>query len=122
MASNDDFYLDLVATVNDVLNQFGKVLEVRVPGKYNPDTLMADDPDVLHVLGVVATGQQAVQMLVMANNTAQIVNGRYVILSPDYELNQDMTLIIDGCEYSMTKLEIVRPADITVCYMLSLGA
>jgi hypothetical protein len=115
MADSDQLYNDLLSDVNDLIDELGTAYTVYTPGDYDPDLLSTGEETSRSVDGVV-TGQPIV-FAAPADWTAT----KTLILKASSAPNELEEVLVDGNRYPLSAIEKIKPADITIAYMLDVS-
>lgn len=115
MAASDAFYNDIVTTVDGVLAELGTTYTVRAAGTYNEATLETAAGATRTVTGLVAT-QDFTQQVIM--DAADWHARKTLILSASAAPQEGEEVQVDGIWYPLSKLVPIKPADVTVVYLL----
>lgn len=125
MANSDSFYEEIVLEVNDVLDELGTTYVISTPGNYN-DALMGNLPSTeRNVVGLVGDQSIAISVASMAGSglsaDASWMSTKVLILKADSLPVPTESVIVEGVSFPLTKLIAIKPADITVVYMLDVS-
>lgn len=116
MAASDAFYTEIRDEVDTVLDELGTTYSVRSPGEYDPDELETGVGSSRTVSGLVADQQTAAQFA--GNQSANWIGKKTLILKASSAPKTDEEVQVDGDWFPLSKLVPIKPADITVVYML----
>ena len=119
MAASDSFYLEVKAEVDTVLDELGTSYQVRGQGAYDPDELESVPAAPRAVSGLVADQQTVLQLAGEAGATW--VATRTLILKADAAPQEGEEIQVDGKWYPLSKLVPIKPAEITVVYLLDVS-
>jgi len=121
MAASDSFYLEIQAEVNTVLEELGTGYSVRGHGTYNPNTLETLPAASRIVVGLVADQKDVNTFSAMVPNSemgAGWVGKKALILSAGAAPEAGEEVLVDGQWFPLSKVVPIKPAEITVVYML----
>jgi len=122
MAASDSFYLEIQAEVNTVLEELGTEYSVRGHGTYNPDTLETLPAAPRTVVGLVADQKDinplGAILFPVGEGSAGWVNKKALILSAGAVPDAGEEVLVDGQWFPLSKVVPIKPAEITVVYML----
>jgi len=116
MAQSDAFYQEIATEVDGVLVELGTSYSVRGPAVYDETTLTRGKGSSRTVIGLVAEQAVAANMLgdAMSTWTAR----KSLILQASSLPQPEEEVLVDGNWFSLSEVKPIRPADITVVYML----
>ncbi len=119
MADSDCFYNELIEEVDEVIDELGTTYSVRGSQDYDADTLSATDGTSRTVAGLVADQQTAQSF---ANDgEANWIGTKTLILKSSADPAEGEEVQVDGSWFPLSKLVPIKPADITVVYMLDVS-
>lgn len=125
MAASDAFYTEIVAEVDAVLAELGTTYTVRAAGEYDPSTLEAGDGAGRTVVGLVATQQvinnMGVQSFAVSASAQNWKSAKTLILSASANPQQGEEVLVDGVWFPLNKVVEIKPADVTVVYLLDVA-
>lgn len=125
MAASDAFYIEIRDEVDSVLEELGTTYQVRGPGQYDSDTLKRGEAAPRDVVGLVADQKTAHSLASMAypitETSAVWKMTKSLILKADANPQPEEEIYVDGKWHSLGTAKPIRPADITVVYMLDLS-
>ncbi|USL90038.1 hypothetical protein [Vibrio phage vB_VpaS_CHI] len=121
MAASDAFYNGIIAKIAPVFTKLGTTYNVRSPAQFNEDTLSKTPGNTRSVTGVVADQQTALELGALAGASVEWVATKTLILTADAKPQPKEEVQVDGKWYSLDKLMPVKPADVTVVYMLDIS-
>lgn len=116
MTTSSAFYNELLPEVYEIINNFGTEYTVTGRGTYNEDEMTASGGSTRVVKGLVDTGEYR-----NAFNAETTSAGKMVLLAPDAEPKPDEVISIDGIEFSLAKVEVIKPAEVIMLYMLDIS-
>lgn len=117
--NSDAFYLELQAEATETLKEFGTQFTVYSSGSYSPSEggEVAPGP-TRSVTGIVADQEVAVGLI---NGTGISWHAkRSLILTADAAPQGGEFVVVDGRQFPMSLLKSIKPANITIIYMLDL--
>lgn len=124
MAQSDAFYLEIVGEVNDALLEFGTSYKVRTKGTYDSTTLSRAPGPEREVLGLVTTQQEAHSLAPIAfpvtETSAAWRSTKVLLLSATSEPRPEEEVLVDGKWHPLSKVQKLKPADITIMFTLDL--
>jgi len=124
MALSDAFYNELVPEVDGIIDELGTTYTIETPGAYNEDTLKNDSPTSRQVGGLVADQTVAISVANMAgsglSSDATWMGKKVLILKASAAPKPTESVKIDGSLYPLSKVTEIKPADVTVVYMLDI--
>jgi len=120
MAQSDSFYTALLPKITDVLTRLGTNYEIRSRGAFDVDSLT-----------ITYSGDTAVSKGVLMNQNVASVLGdttvnssldsKTLILSVDNEVTPEHEVKVADRWYPMDALITIKPANITVLYIVELS-
>jgi hypothetical protein len=119
MAESDSFYIEVKGEVDTVLNELGTTYQVRGQGVYDPDELESMPETSRTVSGLIADQQAVLQ--IVGESSATWVATRTLILKADAAPQEGEEIQVDGKWYPLSRLIPIRPAEITVVYLLDVS-
>lgn len=124
MALSDAFYNELIPEVDQIIDDLGTTYEIETPGLYNEHTLSNNPPAKRPVDGLIADQSVAISVANMAgsglSSDATWMGKKVLILKSNAHPKPTESILIDGLSYPLTKVVPIRPADVTVVYMLDI--
>ncbi|ANO57512.1 hypothetical protein [Vibrio phage vB_VhaS-tm] len=121
MAASDAFYNGIIAKIAPVFAKLGTSFAVRSPAQLNEETLSKTPGQTRSVVGVVADQQTALELGAFAGETVEWKATKTLILPSDAKPQPKEEVQVDGKWYSLDKVMPVKPADVTVIYMLDVS-
>lgn len=124
MAASDATYLAIVEDVNDALDALGTTYTVRAKGTYDSATLSTSPGAERTVTGLVADAELMsgfAGALLPAESLAWVAK-RALLLSPAANPQSGESIQVDGRWFSMDKIKTLKPADITLLYILDVSS
>lgn len=126
MANSDAFYIELREQVDEILAEFGANFTIRTSGVYDETTLTTSEATTREVVGVVGSNfiSSSIASMISAysvatsNTTGQTTKS--LILTASAAPVDGEEIYVDGKWHSLKEAEKVKPADITVVYVLDL--
>lgn len=126
MAASDAFYNELAIEVNDLLEEFGAEFTIKAPGVYDKNTLTVGEPTSRTAFGVVSSSEFGSNIATQIYAISQLSSNQYsksvLILTASTNPKPQEKVVVDGKEYELAKARPVRPAEVTVVYILDLMA
>ena len=117
MAESDAFYNELLADVNETLEEFGTEYTVRSPGVYDGTELESTPSTNRKVTGLVSTGNE---MHILAGESGW-VSTKTLLLTAGAAPKAGEEVQVDGKWFPLSKLTAIKPADVVVLYMLDVA-
>jgi len=125
MAASDDFYLDILGEVDSVVAELGTTYKVRGSSTYDPDTLTRGSTAERDVVGLVASGQVAHSLGSIAfpvtETSAAWIETKTLILTAAANPRPEEEVLVDGHWFPLSKVKPIKPAEITVVYLLNVS-
>lgn len=124
MAASDAFYNGIIAKIGPVFAKLGTSYAVRSPAQFNEETLASTPGNTRSVTGIVADQQTTRELGGQAwrnMDSGEWVATKTLILLPDAKPQPKEEVQVDGKWYSLDKLVPIKPADVTVIYMLDVS-
>lgn len=122
MATSDPFYQEIKLEVDAVLAELGTQYTVRTPGVYDPVELETSVGSTRLVTGLV--GDQMVFELSASlglNRSERWDAKKTLILSADALPAEKEEVLVNGQWFPLSKVTPIKPADITVVYLLDVS-
>lgn len=113
--SSDALYIGLTSDVNDLIDELGTSYTIYTPGVYDPATLTTGAETSRLVDGVV-TDQPT-----LFSSPADWVANKTLVMKAASNPDELEEVVVDGKRYPMTMVEKIKPAEITVAYMLDVS-
>lgn len=124
MALSDSFYNELIPEVDQVIDELGTSYVLTTPGAYNEQTLSNDPPSSRPVDGLIADQSVAISVASMAgsglSSDATWMGKKILILKASANPKPTESIEIEGLTYPLSKVVPIKPADVTVVYMLDI--
>lgn len=124
MAASDAFYEGIIAKIRPVFAKLGTTYNVRSPAQFNEETLASVPGNTRNVVGIVADQQTTRELSSQAwrgMDSGEWVGTKNLILLPDAKPQPKEEVQVDGKWYSLDKLVPIKPADVTVIYILDVS-
>lgn len=123
MAESDAFYQEIVAEVDPILEELGTTYQVRSNESYDPNTLTTTPGTNREVIGLVADQQFANSLGQMGGSEADLswINSKTLILQASADPKDSEEILVDGKWFPLSKVVPIKPADITVVFMLDVS-
>lgn len=119
MAASDAFYQELLPEINEVLDELGTTYQVSTPGTYDEDEMTVGGPTKRPVVGLVADQSLVTSLGVIASD-AQWVNRKVLLLKADAAIVENESIVVGGVTFPCNKIVELKPADVTVLFMLDI--
>lgn len=116
MAASDAFYQDIVVEVDSVIDELGTSYTVRSPGTYEEATLATSIGGTRSVSGLVADKKTTLNLT--AGDGPTWVAEKTLILKAAASPAPGEEILVDGDWFPLSKVVPIKPADVTVVYML----
>lgn len=113
---SDEFYLDLLEEVTETVQEFGTTYKVVGVSQYDETTMTTLPATERTVVGLVADQQLANQL--MSDQGASWIAVKSLLLTADANPQPGERVEVDGVLYPLDKLMEIKPANITLLYML----
>lgn len=124
MAQSDAFYQEIAAEVDAVLDELGTSYSVRGAEAYDTDTLKRERGPSRTVVGLVADQKTAHSLGAVAfpvtETSAFWKSTKNLILKASSDPKPEEEVLVDGKWYPLSSATPIKPADVTVVYMLGL--
>lgn len=116
MAQSDTLYQEIAAEVDAVLDELGTSYSVRGAEAYDTDTLKRERGPSRTVVGLVADQKTAHSLGLIPFWK----DSKSLILKASSNPKPEEEVLVDDKWYSLFSATPIRPADVTVVYMLEL--
>jgi len=117
MAASDAFYNNLLGTVDTLIIRFGKTFNIRKRGGYDPATRT--------VGGSVSRTTEGVVIDAMAMREINNLDGwhaeKTLILRASSAMDSEDEVEVDGRWFPAEKMMPIKPADVTMLYMVDVS-
>jgi hypothetical protein len=125
MAASDSFYLEILEEVNNVLNELGTTYQVRGNSTYDSDTLTTTNTPPREVVGLVASQEMVHSIagisLILPTERAYWIGKKSLLLSASSLPQAEEEVLVDGKWFPLNKVETIKPADVTVLFLLDVS-
>lgn len=124
MAASDAFYNELLPEIIGAISEFGTEYDIRGPGVYDEDTMTRTPPTSRKVKGLVSDQRIATSLsgtMASSDAVSPWVATKTLILDPNAAPKDEEEIQVDGQWFSLSKIAPVKPADITLLYMLDVS-
>ncbi|CAM0069691.1 hypothetical protein VPHK251G3_0018 [Vibrio phage K251 g3] len=124
MAASDAFYNGIVAKIAPIFDKLGTTFAVRAPARFNAETLTNTLGAPRNTVGVVADQQTTQELTGQAwrgMDSGEWVAAKTLILPASANPQPDEEIQVDGKWYSLSKVKAIKPADVTIVYMLDVS-
>jgi hypothetical protein len=118
MANSDAMYTEIANETLETLKEFGKEFDVQSAGVTNFTTQTVSDGVTRKVWGIVADSN-AQELTGMA--TIQWSAKKTLMLAFNAAPVKGDEILVDGVSFTLDKITAIKPADITVVYLLDIG-
>lgn len=117
--SSDAFYNELLPEINDVIDEFGTTFVVNTPGAYNKNDMSVAPDTTREVAGIIADQNFQVP-LGGAGVEVSWASKKQVLFKAEANLQENESVIVDGVEHPVTKVDTIKPANVVLLYMLDI--
>jgi hypothetical protein len=122
---SDDFYNELLVDVNDTILQFGKEYQVRAKGAFNNETLSVTQGATRKVMGLVSDSSIMNNIGSMGSagvgtDAKEWVGKKVLLLVATLKPLKTDEINVDGRWYSLNQIQQVKPANVTLLYILDI--
>lgn len=117
---SDQFYEELLTDVNDTILQFGKEYQVRAKGEYNNTTLSVTQGATRKVLGLVSDSSILNNIGSNGTDSKEWIGKKVLLLVATLNPKKTDEINVDGRWYSLNKIEQIKPANVTLLYILDI--
>lgn len=126
MAQSDAFYQEIAEEVDAVLVELGTSYSVRGPAVYDETTLTRGKGTSRTVVGLVADQEVAINMLgsgtdMRGDAMSAWTATKSLILQASSNPLPEEEVLVDGQWYPLSMAKPIKPAEITVVYMLDIS-
>lgn len=125
MAASDAFYNEIRNEVIALIKELGTSYTIEAPSTYDSLTMTTTPGAQRQVDGVVSTQSQFDSVAAIAfavTETSSVWLGKKsLLLSPEALPLADEKIIIGGDYFSLGKLVEIKPADVTLLYILDIS-
>ncbi|QQM14074.1 hypothetical protein pVco14_024 [Vibrio phage pVco-14] len=124
MAASDAFYNGIIAKIAPVFEKLGTSFAVRAPAQFNEETLSKTPGQTRSVAGIVADQQTTLELTGQAwrgMDGGEWVATKSLILPANAKPLPSEEIQVDGKWFSLSKVVAVKPADVTVIYLLDVS-
>lgn len=119
MAASDAFYNEIVAELVPVFDELGTSYTVRTPDTYDEDELETVPGATRSVVGLVADQQTVMQLA--GEGGATWVATKTLVLRQDAAPLPGEEIQVDSKWFPLSKVVPVKPAEVTVVYLLDVS-
>lgn len=121
MALSDSFYQELIPEIDGIIDELGTTYTLETPGEYNEDTMRNDPPATRPADGLVADQSVAISVAGSGlSSDATWMGRKMLILKSNTNPRPTESVLIDGLSYPLSKVVAIKPADVTVVYLLDI--
>ena len=120
MATSDSLYIKFRAKADELLRRFGTQFDIVSQGYYDEETLTSVEGETTTAWGVL-TNDKAVLQTIAGDTGGTWTATKTLILSAERDYLPTDQVKVEGRNYSLSNLETIKPADITVVYLLDVS-
>lgn len=124
MAASDAFYIEIRDEVNILLAELGTTYRVRGIDVYDPETMTTTSSAEREVVGIVANQMQTHGMIpntAYLDDQAEWLSTKNLILAESSNPAKTEEVLVDGEWFPLSGITPIKPADITVVYILDVS-
>jgi hypothetical protein len=119
MAGSDGFYNEIIAELVPVFTDLGKQYTVKSQGVYDPDTMTTPEGTTRSVWGIVADQQTMLQIVGSTGGTWTAT--KTLVMRNDAAPLPGESIDIDGDWFPLSNVVPIKPADVTVVYLMDVS-
>lgn len=125
MAKSDQFYIELRDEVDGLLEELGTSFEVRGIDSFDDQSLTVSKTEQRTVDGVVADQSLSFGFLAntsfLDNASPEWLSTKNLILTAASNPLENEEILVDGKWFPLSKINPIKPADITVVFILDVS-
>lgn len=124
MANSDEFYIEIRDEVTETIDEFGTTYQVRPVGEYDYDTLGVEAGVTRSISGLAAVNKESTKLSIgssaLSEELSIWLSTKSLIIVGSADIQQGEEIFVDSRWYTTNGIEIIKPADIIICYILDL--